>query len=162
MVIWACIKKSSQCKSADLGSGTTCPYNRIHYDLKGKSDPLSALQLWDDSLWIQSLCHVIQGGRSQWRCHLVMMSYLHRQDSTLLQGCSSVHSTGCHTGRWSTPTPLPDIDKSGRRPFGTCLRHGTPTRWSCTLVWSLERRENLWWDKLINQISFFTSAVVTK
>lgn len=53
MVIWACIKKWSQCNSADLGSGTTCPYNRIHYDVKGKSDPLSALLLWDDSLWIQ-------------------------------------------------------------------------------------------------------------
>lgn len=98
-----------------------------------------------------SLCHVIQGGRSQERCHLVMMSYLHRLDSTLLQGCSSVHSAGCHTGRWSTPTPLLDSGRSGRRPFGTCLRHGTLTRWSCKPASSLERRKDWWWEKCINQ-----------
>ena len=40
----ACIHKESQ-SSANLGSGQPCPYDRTHYDLKGKTDPRSALPL---------------------------------------------------------------------------------------------------------------------
>lgn len=32
-------------KHADLGSGSPCPYNLIHYYLKGKTDHVSALLL---------------------------------------------------------------------------------------------------------------------
>lgn len=45
--------KSLKTRSADPGSDPPCPYNGIHYDLKGKTDPRSALLLWGRGHWIR-------------------------------------------------------------------------------------------------------------
>lgn len=40
---WGRMYQASQNRRADLGSGSFCPCNLIHFDLKGKTDPKSAL-----------------------------------------------------------------------------------------------------------------------
>ena len=48
LILWpeprAHIQKVSPSKSTDLGSGPPCPYNLVHFDLKPKTDAISALE----------------------------------------------------------------------------------------------------------------------